>query len=241
MYSILHEGGHALYEIGIDKKYQYTLLNGGASSGFHESQSRFFENYIGRDKEFIKVVYPMLDKLFCLSSNNITEEDIYLKVNESIPSLIRMDADELSYPIHILIRYELEKELINSDLCVLELPKMFNQKMREYIGIEVPNDTMGILQDVQWSGGSFGYFPTYALGNAYAAQILYALKKKINIEDCIKRFDFSTINEWLRTNIYCYGKEYNPDEILKRVTCEEFNPQYYIEYLEEKFSKIYDL
>ena len=235
----IHELGHALYEQQIDPKLDSTNLGGGTSSGIHESQSRFYENIIGRSDEFWKVHYPKLKELFPEQLKTVTLEEFVLGINRVEASFVRVEADELTYPLHILMRYEIEKDLFGNRLETKDLPKVWNAKMVEYLGIEPKNFAEGVLQDVHWSAGLFGYFPTYALGSAYAAQFYYTMKKELNFEQLILDDNIKAINEWLKEKIHQFGSSKTPKELLKEVTNEDFNPQYYVKYLKEKYTKLY--
>ena len=241
LYSVIHEGGHAIYELACDDRYNHTALAGGVSMGIHESQSRFFENLIGRSEAFIHAVYPKIKEFFPEQLADVTEEDFYKAVNKAEASLIRTEADELTYCLHVMIRYELEKQLISGGLSVSELPKQWNRLYFEYLGVEVPNDTKGCLQDTHWSGGSFGYFPSYALGSAYGAQMLHFMKKDIpNLEEKIRLGDLTDIKEWLKEKIHRHASLYQPSVLFEKA-CGAFDPSYYADYLTEKFTKLYHL
>ena len=207
----------------------------------HESQSRFYENVVGRSYEFWVAHYPKLKEIFNKELNDVTLEDFYRLVNNVECSLIRTEADELTYPLHVMVRYEIEKMIIEQDVNVDDLPTIWNQLYKEYLNIDVPSDKEGILQDVHWSGGSFGYFPTYALGSAYAAQMLNAMRKDLDFEKEIGKQNLKAINEWLKEHIHHYGATKNPTELLLISTNEEFDAKYFVEYLKNKFSKLYDL
>lgn len=239
IYSSIHEGGHGIYEQHISDDLENTGLQRGASMAIHESQSRFYENIIGRSKEFCRVLLPMIKKYF-ESLKDITEDEFYESINYVEPSLIRTEADELTYGLHIIIRYEIEKELINGNVTVDELPLLWNKKYKEYLCVEPTNDAEGILQDVHWSDGSFGYFPSYALGNLYSAQIYYKLleDKPEAMKDILKG-NFHTINGWLKEKVHKHGAVYKPQELIKTITGEELNPKYFIKYLKEKYLSIY--
>ena len=241
IFSAIHELGHATYESQVSPELENTLSCGGASMAMHESQSRFYENIIGRSYEFWKPIFPVLKKIYKKQLKGVTLDDFLKLVNKSENSLIRTDADELTYPIHIMIRYEIEKALFNDEIEVDNLPEIWNKAIKDNLGIDVPNDSKGVLQDIHWAGGSFGYFPTYALGSAYAAQIYYSLIKDINIEKALKSKSTKEINEWLKEKIHRFGNSKYPYEILRYATNEDFNPNYYIKYLIEKYSKIYNL
>ncbi|MCT4544066.1 MAG: carboxypeptidase M32 [Vallitalea sp.] len=241
LYSTLHEGGHAIYEQNIDEELEFTQLCGGTSMGIHESQSRFFENIVGRSYPFIEYIFPIIQKAFPENLQDVTSEDLYLAANKSELSLIRIDADELTYSLHIMIRYEIEKLLFENKILVEDLPEIWNQKYKEYMGLTPKNDAEGILQDVHWSEGLFGYFPSYALGNAYASQFKNTMEKSINIDEDLRNGNLENIRKWLYENVHKYGKLLTPKEIIKKATNEPLNAKYYTAYLEEKYSKIYDL
>lgn len=240
IYSVIHEAGHGTYERNVDPKLDNTVLSGGTSMAFHESQSRFYENIIGRSYAFWETHFAKLKEIFPEELNDVTIEDFYKASNEVMMSYIRTEADELTYPLHIMLRYDLEKELIDGDLEVESLPKRWNELFKQYFGLDVPTDTLGVLQDVHWSGGSFGYFPTYALGSAYAAQLYHQMKKELDVEKIIKSGSLAEIHNWLKEKVHKYGGLKTSKEILLNATNEEFNPQYYIDYLKEKYSKIYN-
>ncbi|MCC8099682.1 MAG: carboxypeptidase M32 [Clostridiales bacterium] len=241
MYSVIHEGGHALYELGIDPELAYTVLDDGVSMGIHESQSRFYENILGRSRAFTSYLFPKLQEIFPEQLAGYTAEDFYRAVNMAQPSLIRTEADELTYCLHIMVRYELEKAVFDGTLAVHDLPAAWNRLYKEYLGIDVPDDTHGILQDSHWSGGSVGYFPSYALGSAYGAQYLRKMQETVDVDGCLRRGDFGPINEWNREHIWQYGSTYTPAEIFQKATGEAFDPTVYTTYLEEKYADLYDL
>lgn len=241
MYSVIHESGHALYELGIGDEYQHTSLAGGVSMGIHESQSRLFENMLGRSEAFIELIFPKLQELFPEQLSGVTAHMFYLAVNKVQPSLIRTEADELTYCLHIMVRYEIEKLMIGGQVSVDELPALWAQKMQEYLGVEVPSDTQGVLQDSHWGGGMIGYFPSYALGSAYAAQFIHRMEQDLAVYDCVARGDFGAINTWLDEHIHQYGCFYPPAELFRRCCGEAFDARYYTDYLTRKFSKIYQL
>ena len=241
IFSIIHEGGHGLYELQCNKELDETMIAGGTSMALHESQSRFYENIVGRSYSFWNKHYAKLKTMFKKELKNVTLDDFYNFVNRVECSLIRTEADELTYPLHIMVRYELEKAIFNNEVTVDELPKKWNELYKEYLGIDVPDDSQGILQDVHWSGGSFGYFPTYALGSAYASQFYYSMSKDI---DTIKEFgsdNLDVVNKWLGEKIHRHNGVKTPEEVLLYSTGEKFNSKYYIKYLKEKYTKIYNL
>jgi len=241
MYSVIHEGGHALYELGVGTEYERTFLSGGISMGIHESQSRLFENLIGRSREFIALIFPKLLELFPQQLAGVDAEMFYKAVNKVEPSLIRTEADELTYALHVLVRYELEKAIIGGELKVKDLPAAWNAKYREYLGVDVPDDTRGVLQDSHWSGGSVGYFPSYALGSAYGAQMLESLKKDVDVSAAIAGGSLSPIVEWLGEHIYRHGCMYDPAWLINNCCGTDFDPSYFVRYLKNKFSEIYNL
>ncbi len=241
LFSTIHEGGHGIYEQNISDDLQNTWLSTGASMGIHESQSRFYENIIGRSEEFLRYLYPKIKELF-KSFDKIDFNEFYKLVNKVEPSLIRTEADELTYSLHVIIRYEIEKALFNDEITVAELPEVWKKKYKEYLGVEPDTDSLGVLQDMHWSDGSFGYFPSYALGNLYGAQIFNTMKKDIpDVYELISKGDIISITKWLKYNVHKYGSLYSPKELILKVTGEELNSQYFIDYLEEKYSKIYSI
>ena len=235
----IHELGHATYEMQVDDKLTSTNLKSGTSMGIHESQSRFYENVVGRSKAFWDVHYPKLQSIFPEQLSDVDVDTFYLGINWVEQSFIRVEADELTYPLHILIRYECERAIFNDNLSMEALPKLWNQKVKEYLNLDVVKDEDGLLQDVHWSGGAFGYFPTYALGSAYAAQIYYAMLKEFDLDTLIRANDIKKLNAWLKEKIHQFGKTKTPEEIILDVTNEPFNVQYYIRYLKEKYGKLY--
>lgn len=241
LFSSIHEGGHAIYEQDIPDSLKGTGLATGVSMGIHESQSRYYENILGRSKEFWKYFYPEAQKRF-KQFEDLSLEDFYKAINIVETSLIRTESDELTYSLHVIIRYEIEKAIFNGEVSVDELPKVWNAKYKEYLGIEPKNDAEGILQDMHWSDGSFGYFPSYALGNLYGAQFLNKMLKDIpEYYNLVEKGEFQKIHEWLKENIHKYGAVYKPAELIKKVTGEELSAKYFIDYLNKKYSEIYKL
>ena len=241
MYSVIHEGGHALYDTGSADELAYTVLDGGVSMGIHESQSRFYENMIGRSRAFCRLIFPELARLFPEQMKGRDAEEFFRAVNKVQPSLIRTEADELTYSLHIMIRYELEKRVMHDELEVKDLPAEWNRLYKEYLGIDVPDDKNGVLQDSHWASGAFGYFPSYALGNAYGAQFLAKMRETVDLDACIESGGFGPVNEWNREHIWQHGGRYTPAELLSRVFEKEFDPGYYIDYLERKYTELYGL
>ena len=241
MYSVIHEGGHALYELHSGDELEGTVLSGGVSMSLHESQSRFMENYIGRSRPFIDLVFPKMQELFPEQLKDVTAEQMYLAVNKAEPSLIRTEADELTYALHVLVRYEIEKGLFDGSIRAEDLPEIWNAKYKEYLGVDVPCDREGVLQDSHWSGGNVGYFPSYALGSAYGAQMLAKMKETVDVDAAVASGDLSPITGWLEEHIWKYGKLYDPMDLLERAVGAPFDPKYFTDYLEEKFTRIYNL
>ena len=241
MYSTIHEGGHALYELGVEDEYNHTCLTGGASMGIHESQSRFYENIIGRSLEFVELVFPKMQEIFPEQLRGVTAYDLYRAVNKAQPSLVRTESDELTYCMHIMIRYEIEKQMIAGTLAVKDVPAEWNRLYQEYLGVDVPSDTLGCLQDSNWSGGSIGYFHSYALGSAYGAQMKFVMEQQIGaIAPMIAAGNIAPITAWLRKNIHRFGNFKKPAAIFEDA-CGKFDPKYFADYLTEKYSRIYGL
>ena len=239
-YATIHEGGHGLYDQGIPIELARTGLGECASLGIHESQSRLWENLIGRSLAFWRYALPELRDTFPSQVANVTPDDMFRAVNQVERSLIRVEADEITYNLHIIIRFEIERRLIAGEVDVDELPSLWNRLTMEYLGIDVPNDAMGVLQDTHWASGLFGYFPTYSLGNLYAAQLWATIRREIpDVEARIERGDFATILAWLRDRIHRFGRQYLPGELIERATGERLNPAYLTQYLSEKYGQIY--
>ncbi|MFW5888889.1 MAG: carboxypeptidase M32 [Bacillota bacterium] len=240
IYSTIHELGHATYEQQISTSYDDTLLNGGTSMGIHESQSRFYENNIGRSLAFWETHFDKFKEIFPEQVKNYKPIDMYKACNKVEASLIRIEADELTYSLHIMVRYDIERKLFNNEIEVKDLPKVWNDKIEEYLNIRPSNDTEGVLQDMHWSSGMLGYFPTYALGSAYSAQIYFKMKNELDIDELIRTNNIKEINAWLKNKLHKYGSSKKPKELMEMITKEKFNPKYYIKYLKEKYSKIYN-
>lgn len=241
MYSVIHEGGHALYELGAEDCYNYTALSGGVSMGIHESQSRFYENIIGRSEAFVHAVFPKVKELFPEQLRDVDEDMFYRGINKAEPSLVRTEADELTYCLHIMIRYEIEKKMIAGTLEIKDVPAEWNRLYKEYLGIDVPDDKLGCLQDMHWSGGSIGYFPSYALGSAYGPQMLKKMEEEIgDIWTDVRNGDLSKVTGWLREKIHRHASFVKPGELFEQV-CGKFDAKYYTDYLTEKYSKLYNL
>jgi carboxypeptidase Taq len=219
----------------------YTILDGGVSMGIHESQSRFYENLLGRSREFVGYVFPKAKECFPDQLKKYTAEDFYKAINLVAPSLIRTEADEVTYCLHVMVRYELEKKIMSGDLAVKDLPREWNRLYKEYLGVDVPDDKRGVLQDSHWSGGGIGYFPSYALGSAYGAHLLHKMKESVDVEKCLAEGNFTHINEWNRQKIWRFGCSKGSSTLLREALGEEFDPTYYTDYLEKKYSEIYNL
>lgn len=241
MYSVIHEGGHAIYELGVNPDYDRTGLFGGVSMAIHESQSRFFENLIGRSKPFIHHIFPKVKELFPEQLANVTGEQFYRAINKVSPSLIRTEADELTYCLHVMVRYELEKQLIGGTLAVSDVPAAWNAMYKDYLGIDVPSDREGCLQDSHWAGGMIGYFPSYALGSAYGPQLLRAMVAEVgDVYGDVAEGDLTKVKSWLGAHIHQYGQLYTPKQLLEKA-CGPFDPKFYTDYLVEKFTGLYNL
>ena len=241
MFSVIHEGGHALYELGADDKYNFTVLSGGVSMGIHESQSRFYENIIGRSRSFVHAIFPQVKEFFPEQLSGVDEEMFYKAINKAQPSLIRTEADELTYCLHVMVRYEIEKQLIGGTLAIADVPAEWNRLYKEYLGVDVPSDKEGCLQDSHWSGGMLGYFPSYALGSAYGPQMLQVMEEDLgDIWEDVAKGDLSKVTTWLKEKIHRHASFIKPDQLFKRV-CGKFDAKYYTDYLTEKYGKLYSL
>ena len=241
MYSVIHEGGHATYERNIGDDITLLPIGEGVSMSVHECQSRFFENIIGRSEPFIEAIFPKMQELFPEQLKGVTAHQFYVAVNKAEPSLIRTEADELTYSMHVMVRYELEKRLFNGDLEAKDLPAEWNRLYKEYLGVDVPDDRRGVLQDSHWAGGLFGYFPSYALGSAYGAQMLRRMEQDIDVWGNVKKGDLKPIVDWLTARIYRFGALKEPTALMEEVFGAPFDPSFYTDYLTEKFSKLYNL
>lgn len=239
LFSTIHESGHALYEMHIDDDLTATPAGGGTSMGMHEGQSRLFENNFGRSRAFWVPLFQDLKDTFPKQLADIDLDTFILGINKSSPSLIRTEADELTYALHILIRYEIEKMIFEKDVNIDKLPDIWKKKYEEYLGVTPEKDSEGILQDIHWACGNFGYFPSYALGTAIAAQIYAHLKQVMPLEDYLKAGNFRPINDYLKEHIHRFGKIKTTNEILQDMMGEDFNPQYYVDYLKDKFGELY--
>ena len=241
LYSVTHEGGHALYELGTDEALQNTVLASGSSMSIHESQSRFYENLIGRSREFCEVLAPMMREAFPEQCAGLDAETLYRCANIAMPSLIRTEADELTYPMHVAVRYELEKRMISGELKVGDIPAAWREGYQKLLGVHVPDDTRGCLQDSHWSFGAIGYFPSYALGSAYGVQMLRAMEKEIDVWGSVRAGDLKPVNAWLDERIHRFGQLKTPPQLFESACGESFDPGVYTGYLKAKFSALYAL
>jgi carboxypeptidase Taq len=240
LFSVLHEGGHALYEQGLNHEWMYQPVGNGCSMGFHESQSRFIENIVGRSHEFWTYYYPKFKALTGNIFSDVNLDSFVHAINQVKPSKIRVDADEVTYGLHIIIRFEIERALFAGKVTIRELPEVWNQKYLDYLGLKIENASEGVMQDTHWAGGAFGYFPSYALGNIFGGQILNKMEKDIaNWRDQLTNGDFQSIKQWLTKNVYSYGDLYDPAVLLKRITGEGIKVQHFIDYLDTKCSRLY--
>ncbi|MBO4235829.1 MAG: carboxypeptidase M32 [Firmicutes bacterium] len=241
LYTILNQGGHALYEVGQADNLAYTVLDGAASLSLTESQGRFYENIIGRSRSFIEYIYPMLVELFPFPIGDYSPEELYRAVNKVEAGHIRINSDELTYNLHVMVRYELEKAMVRGDLLVKDLPDAWNKKYKEYLGIDVVDDLNGVLQDIHWPYGSFGYFPLYVLGNVFSAQITDKMNEEMNVYDCVEAGNFEEINSWNRDKIWRYGGLFNSKVIMERYVGTQISSDAYVNYLKKKYTDIYGL
>jgi carboxypeptidase Taq len=242
LFSTMHEAGHAMYGQGVPAKYKRHPLSGFSSLAIHESQSRLWENIIGRSKEFWSFFYPSFQMLFAEFLSDVSLIDFYRGINRVEPSFIRVEADEATYNLHIMLRLELEIGLMEGTIAVADLPEIWNTKMKEYLGITPPDDAKGVLQDIHWSGGMIGYFSTYALGNLASVQLWdKLLEENPDVPDQVAKGKFETILGWMQTHVHQYGSKYEPQEIMLKATGSKITPEPYIAYLRKKYSEIYDL
>jgi len=241
IFATMHEGGHALYGQGIPPKLHWSGLDGGASFGIHESQSRMWENMVGKQLPFLRFFQPILAGIFPEFAHT-QPETLYNALNTVTPSLIRIEADEVTYNLHTMLRFELEEKLINGRISVTDLPELWKDAMKSYLGVVPKDDAHGVLQDVHWSAGMFGYFPSYMLGNLYAAQIFAKVREDIpDLDEQIANGKLVVLLSWLRKQVHRFGKIYEPQDLLQRVTGERLNPSYFTQYITNKYSQIYKL
>jgi len=242
LFSTMHEAGHALYELGVDHALGRSPLGSGASLALHESQSRMWENLVGRSRPFWGHFYPRMQELFPDQLGNVSLDAFYKGINKVQPSLIRVEADEATYNLHIMLRLELEIALMEGSLEVKDLPEAWNTRMQDYLGITPPNNSLGVLQDIHWAGGAIGYFSTYALGNLVSAQLWEVINRDIpDLPEQMRRGEFSALLDWLKRNVHCHGAKFEPQELVQRVAGSKIDPAPYMRYLRNKFSEIYGL
>jgi carboxypeptidase Taq len=233
--STIHEAGHAMYNLQCDQSLSVTPLEGGSSLGLQESQSRFWENVVGRSMPFVQLMAPLIRKQVSFA-NQATDDELYLYFNNVKADYIRVDADEVTYNLHIAVRYEIEKKIFGGELSVSEIPEFWNDRMEQLLGVRPTKDSHGALQDTHWSSGLFGYFPTYTLGNLVSAIIASKMRKDLEgYEEDIKRGNFKPIREWLRLKIHQHGSVYAPKVLLNNTFNEGYNPDYFVTYIETKY------
>lgn len=241
MFSVIHEGGHALYELDGRDDLQFTCLAGGVTMGVHESQSRFYENLIGRSRAFCTPLLKAMKEVFPAQMAGVSEEELYSAINLAKPSLIRTEADELTYSLHVMIRYTLERAMIGGDLKVQDIPGEWNRLYKEVLGVDVPDDRRGCLQDSHWSFGGIGYFPSYALGSAYGVQMLREMEKEVDVWGSVAAGDLSPVTAWLTEKIHQYGSLKKPQELLPAAMGGPLDAGVYTAYLIDKYSKLYGI
>jgi len=240
LYSSIHETGHGLYEQGLRADQHHTALGQAVGMGVHESQSRLWENQVARSRGFWRFFEPRLRERFPVQLRGVTSDELYLAINAVVPTLIRVDADEVTYNLHIVLRFELEKKLFSGALTVADLPAAWNAASRELLGLVPSSDREGVLQDVHWSDGAFGYFPSYCIGNMMAAQLWYhVLSLRPQLEEDFARGDFSWLLNWLHENIHAQGKRHDTLALVARATGEPLSPKYLIRYLKERYATLY--
>jgi carboxypeptidase Taq len=241
IFSVIHETGHALYEQNLTQDWKYQPVGSTCSYGFHESQSRLYENIIGRSMEFWKYVLPKLKQITAPALANLSLGQFVNAINKVEPSKIRIEADEVTYNLHIMVRFQIEKALFADKISVAELPETWNQKYAEYLGVKVENDAEGVMQDTHWASGYYGYFPSYALGNIYSGQLLAALEKSVqNWRSQLSQGNLNDIKSWLVKNVHTCGNLYDPADLIRRITGKTLEAEPYLEYLREKYSKLYE-
>jgi carboxypeptidase Taq len=240
IFSILHEGGHALYEQNLKREWIFQPVGDACSMGFHESQSRFVENIVGRSREFWTYFLPKLKKLAGKTLTDVNLEDFLHAVNQVVPSKIRVESDEVTYGLHVIIRFNIERDLFAGKITVDELPQVWNETYREYLGVKIEDDSEGVMQDTHWASGLYGYFPSYTLGNLYSGQILSAMEKDLHgWRDNISKGDFRNVKKWLVKKVHSYGNLYDPSDLIKIITGKELVVKPYLNYLHEKYLELY--
>jgi carboxypeptidase Taq len=239
MFSVIHEAGHALYELNLPEENWFTPVGDSISMGIHESQSRFPENILCKSPEFLTYLYPQVQEHFT-GYKDVPLKEFIRAVNIATPSLIRIYADEVTYSLHVILRYEIERDLFNDKVTIAELPQVWNQKIEDMLGIKVPNDSDGVLQDTHWYSGLHGYFPSYALGNVYDGNLLYAMEKSVpNWKDELSNGNLMPPMNWMKENIHAHGSMYDPIPLIEKVTGTKPDSKYFVQYLDEKFKQIY--
>jgi carboxypeptidase Taq len=239
VFAAMHEGGHALYEHNVDPALERTPLCRGVSLALHESQSRMFENLVGRGIAFWRWLYPEVQRLFPEQFRGVGLEDFHRAINKVQPSLIRIEADEATYSLHIILRFELEQDLLAGTVDIADLPAVWNERMGEYLGVEVPDDAHGVLQDVHWSRGTLGYFPTYALGNVISVQIWQKVLEEVpDLDEQLERGDLASLTDWLREHLWRLGRKFTPQETLERLVGGGLDPEPYLSYLNGKLGAL---
>lgn len=242
IFATLHESGHGLYELHSPNELEFTPLRGGTSLGVHESQSRLWENLVGRSAPFWKWAYPLMQEFFPVQSHGYSWSDYYQAVNRVRPGFIRVEADEVTYSLHIILRFEVESALFAGEIEARDIPHIWNQKVKESLGIEVPNDAKGCLQDIHWSDGLIGYFPTYALGNLIASDLWLHIGRALpDLEQQIQHGEFQPLLDWLINNLYCHASRYQPRDLLNRVLGHDIRVGPFVDYLKRKYSAIYEV
>jgi len=241
LFSILHEAGHAMYDQNLRSEWMYQPVGQGCSYGFHESQSRFVENIFGRSREFWSYYLPQLKTLTGNVLSDVSLDNFVHAINLVKPSKIRVEADEVTYCLHVIIRFNIERDLFAGKISVADLPEVWNEKYMEYLGVKIENDSEGVLQDIHWASGYFGYFPSYALGNVYGGQILAMLQRDMpSWKEQVAKGNFLPIRQWLTKNVHSYGSLYDPPDLIKKIAGEEISVKPYLDYLNEKYSKLYE-
>jgi len=242
LFAMIHEAGHALYEQGMPDEHLGTPLGQSVSLGVHESQSRFWENIVGRSRPFWQHFYPQLQKTFPEQLGSVELDDFYRAVNTVAPSLIRVEADEVTYNLHVVLRFEIERAFVAGEVKVTDLPELWNAKVKHYLDIDVPDNAAGVLQDVHWSEGFMGYFPTYTIGNLYSAQLRDKMIDDLgDFDGLLAKGEFAPILDWLRSNVHAHGKRYHADELIERITGAKPSAEPFMNYLAEKYGPLYKL
>jgi len=240
VFSVLHEAGHAIYEQDLNPDWMYQPVGTGCSSGFHESQSRFVENIIGRSREFWTYFLPKLKELAGKALSDVTLDKFVHAINQIKPSKIRVEADEVTYGLHIIIRFNIERDLFAGKITAKELPEIWNQSYKKYLGIKIENDSEGVMQDTHWASGYYGYFPSYTLGNIYGGQLLSAMEKDMpDWRKQLEKGSFKPAKQWLTEKVHKQGNLYDPPMLIKKITGKELTVKPYLNYLNEKCSKLY--